>query len=126
MPHPAVLAAIVVGGVAALGLAIYKQLQEQESYHQYQRSYNQNRQQQHRNMFRHSNDFELDQDFMTEEDKEQDPYTLHRDTTQLRSRKPFTNDSSDNENENSDNEKKSNAVCIFSYLYKQVTNIYIT
>jgi hypothetical protein len=130
MPHPAVLAAIVVGGVAALGLAIYKELQEQERYQQYQRSYNQNQQQQqqHRNMFRHSNDFELDHDFITEEDKEQDPYILHHDTTQLRSRKPFTNDSSDNENENenSNSEKKSNSVCIFFYLYKQITSIYIT
>ncbi|EPB81286.1 hypothetical protein HMPREF1544_11998 [Mucor circinelloides 1006PhL] len=108
MPHPAVLAAIVVGGVAALGLAIYKQLQEQENYYHYQQqSYNSR--QQHRNMFRHSNEFELDQDFMTEEDdKNHDSYHLNRDTHQLRSRKPFTKDLSDNEDEaTSHNEKKS-------------------
>lgn len=108
MPHPAVLAAIVVGGVAALGLAIYKQLQEQENYYHYQQQSHSSRQR-HHNMFRHSNDFELDQDFMTEDDdKEHDPYYLHHDTTQLRSRKPYTKDSSDREDEaTTHNEKKS-------------------
>ncbi|KAK4509932.1 guanine nucleotide-binding protein subunit alpha [Mucor velutinosus] len=107
MPHPAVLAAIVVGGVAALGLAIYKQLQEQENYYHYQQqSYNSR--QQHRNVFRHSNDFELDQDFMAEEDdKEDNPHHLHHDTTQLRSRKPYSKGFSDHEDEaTSHNEKK--------------------
>ena len=114
MPHPAVLAAIVVGGVAALGLAIYKQLQEQESYYHYQQqSYNSR--QQHRNVFRHSNDFELDPDFMAEEDdKEHNHHHLQHDTTQLRSRKPYSKDSSDHEDKaTSHNEKRSAAVGYF-------------
>lgn len=108
MPHPAVLAATVVGGVAALGLVIYNQIQEQENYYHYQQQSYSSRQQ-HRNAFRHSNDFELDQDFMAEDDdKEHDPYHLHHDTTQLRSRKPYSRNFSDQEDGAvSHNEKKS-------------------
>jgi hypothetical protein len=97
MPHPAVFGAIIVGGLALLGYAIYQQNKEQPIYEGYQRAYNRSRGENNgrQNAFRYSDDFDFE--YGSDDDEKQgssnedsDRYTLRPENSQLRNRKkPF-------------------------------------
>lgn len=80
MVHPAVYAAIVVGGVVIVGLKLYEEYLENKSYEQFQR--NRTRYEREYNRFhRTTNDFDFDDDRDyggEEEDKDNDPYTIRK------------------------------------------------
>jgi hypothetical protein len=90
MVHPAVYAAIVVGGVVIVGLKFYEEYLESRSYEQFQR--NRTRYEQEYNRFHGSNndfDFDDDRDYGSskEDNEENDPYTI-------RKRRPYANSNS--------------------------------
>jgi hypothetical protein len=96
MLHPAVLGAVLVGGLAILGYAMYEQYKEQHSYEGYQQNYSRSRNENNsrRNMFRHSTDFDFEDDSDDDEkqhgaNEDSDRYTLRTESSQLRNRKPF-------------------------------------